>query len=303
MSNDATTSRPAGAPADRMALNQVTIPHSTFAQDVEASVAAGWGGLSVMEPKVPPGQEQELADLLGERGLATAVVMTQVPGFLWDPIFGGPRDPGERLQAMLAGLRRLAPFRPATLLVLTGGVDPDLPDGGRSAIVSGLRAIGEAAGELGMDVALEPTANAPELTTVTTIAGAVELIDEADIKTLGLMVDISNINIWGDDGLLADIRQHGPRINAVQIADRKAEPRSAMDRALPGEGIADYPAILRALDLAGFRGWFDLEVFSDDGTWGNAFPDSLLLMPEADMLRRALDGFDAVWRTAGIDFH
>ena len=62
----------------------------------------------------------------------------------------------------------------------------------------------------------------------------------------------------------------------MQVADWRAVQCFIMDRALPGEGVADFPAILARLEGSGFRGWYDLEAFSDDGVWGTPLEDSLL---------------------------
>ena len=40
---------------------------------------------------------------------------------------------------------------------------------------------------------------------------------------------------------------------------------------LPGDGIADLAAMLGALDAAGWDGLYDLEIFSDNGTFGTAY--------------------------------
>ena len=42
-------------------------------------------------------------------------------------------------------------------------------------------------------------------------------------------------------------------------------------------------ALIAALDAAGWDGLYDLEIFSDDGTFGSAYPDSLWSLPAADM--------------------
>ena len=42
---------------------------------------------------------------------------------------------------------------------------------------------------------------------------------------------------------------------------------------------------------AGYQGWYDFEVFSDDGRWGNDFPDSLWKLPHEVFLQRGYDAF------------
>jgi hypothetical protein len=46
--------------------------------------------------------------------------------------------------------------------------------------------------------------------------------------------------------------------------------------------------------LAGFDGWYELEIFSDDGTYGEAYPDSLYLLGNAELARRGTEAFTKV---------
>jgi len=55
---------------------------------------------------------------------------------------------------------------------------------------------------------------------------------------------------------------------------------------------------MASLIEAGYDGWWELEVFSDDGTFGNDFPDSLWKFPHQELLARAKAAFDDVWAEA-----
>ena len=83
----------------------------------------------------------------------------------------------------------------------------------------------------------------------------------------------------------------------MHVADYRVPTRSWVDRALPGEGVAGIPAILRALDRAGWDGLYDIEIFSDDGTFGDEFPDSLWAAPAEETLQRAQAAFERCWTT------
>ena len=43
--------------------------------------------------------------------------------------------------------------------------------------------------------------------------------------------------------------------------------RSPFDRELPGRGRGVAPGIMATLLRAGYRGWWELEIFSDDEAW------------------------------------
>ena len=64
---------------------------------------------------------------------------------------------------------------------------------------------------------------------------------------------------------------------------------------LPGDGIMDLPLIFGTLEQAGYDGWYDVEVFSDNGLFGDAYPDSLWDVETGLLARRAVDSFRKVW--------
>jgi sugar phosphate isomerase/epimerase len=64
---------------------------------------------------------------------------------------------------------------------------------------------------------------------------------------------------------------------------------------LPGDGVADLPGLLGALEAAGWRGYYDVEIFSDNGAFGDAWPDSLWDVPPEKLARRAKESFERVW--------
>jgi len=66
-------------------------------------------------------------------------------------------------------------------------------------------------------------------------------------------------------GLLDGIRRDAARcIHAVQVSDYKRATMRTMDRALLGQGILPLQAMIRALEDGGYRGWYEIEIISDD---------------------------------------
>jgi sugar phosphate isomerase/epimerase len=71
----------------------------------------------------------------------------------------------------------------------------------------------------------------------------------------------------------------------VHLNDHRDPTRSWCDRVLPGDGIGRVTAFLGALDAGGYDGWLEVEVFSDDGRFGNDFPDSLWKLDPVELVR------------------
>jgi sugar phosphate isomerase/epimerase len=76
------------------------------------------------------------------------------------------------------------------------------------------------------------------------------------------------LDVWHsgwERGLLEAIRRDArPRIHAVQISDYKRATMRTLDRALLGKGILPLRDIFRALEDGSYRGWYEVEIISDD---------------------------------------
>jgi sugar phosphate isomerase/epimerase len=197
----------------------------------------------------------------------------------------GPSDPRERVEAICASIHRLAPFRPSGVVCLTG------PGDDTETVIDGLRVIADEAARAGVRVGLEPVnrIGGEDWTMISSLPEAVELLDEADRPALGIQFD--SWHLWNTPTLLEDIERYSDRFVGVHIADWREPTRGWADRTLPGDGVAG----LRALERAGWDGYYDLEIFSDNGTFGQAWPDSLWDVPAEQLARAGKATFMRSW--------
>jgi sugar phosphate isomerase/epimerase len=231
----------------RVSISQVTTVSASFADDLDAYCAAGADGIGIWEFKLA----EDSLERFRQSGLAAATAVPAVPSILPLPLMEGPADPAERVEAICAGIRRLAPFEPPCMLFLTG------PGDDRAAILEGLRAIADEGRRSGVRVALEPIQRefAHLWTIVSSLDEAAALIDEADAD-IGLMYD--TWHLWREP--LEQIERNRDRIYGVHLADWREPTRNTNDRVLPGDGVIEFGPILEALR---WDGLFDLEIFSD----------------------------------------
>jgi sugar phosphate isomerase/epimerase len=239
--------------------------------------------------KLQDGGDAEALEVLEEFGLGSAVAVPVVPSILPLPLMPGPTDPRARVEAICASLHRLSTFRPSGIVCLTG------PGDDRDAVIEGLRVLGDEATRAGVRVGLEPInrVGGEDWTMITSLPEAAELLDEADHPALGLQFD--SWHLWDTPSLVEDIARYIDRFVGVHIADWREPTRGWADRVLPGNGVADLPAIVGALDRAGWTGYYDLEIFSDNGTFGNAWPDSLWDVPAEELARRGRRALERTW--------
>ena len=281
----------------RVSVSQISTLNSSFADDIRTYRAAGFDGIGVWELKLPvDGRDSEPLDLLAESGLESAAAVPAVPSILPLPLLGGPEDPAERIDAYCRSVERLAAFRPTGLVLLTGTGGGREPDAARSLVVEGLRTIAAVAEQAGVRVGIEPyqRVGGDDWTIVSSIPDAVELIHEAgDPPALGIQFDIWHL--WNTETLYEDIEQEIDRFVGVHVSDVREPTRGWADRVFPGEGQADVPRILGALDAAGWDGFYDIEIFSDDGTFGSAHANSIWALPSNESLGRARAAFEQCW--------
>ncbi len=279
----------------RFSISQVTTLPQGFDDDLGTYAAAGAEGIGLWELKLPRRGDTVTLERVRESGLVVTNCIPAVPSILPMPGFEEPRDPGERVERIEASIRRLAPFEPASIVCLTGAA------GAREALLEGLRSVAEEGERAGVPIGLEPLQPLlqRDWTQATTPEEALALLDEAGTDAVGLVFD--SWNLWNDEDILEDIAEHGDRIVAVHVSDWREPTRSWADRALPGEGSIDLASLVRALDDAGWRGYYDLEIFSDDGSFGDDFEDSLWKADPLEVARRGREGFLAAWDAAMRD--
>jgi len=290
-----------GVAAPALSVSQVTTLTSAFADDFRTYRDAGFEGVGIWELKLAEGGDAEALEQLDASGLASAAAVPNVPSILPLPLLGGPTDPSERLEALCASVHRLAPFHPTGIVCLTGtGAGRD-PDEARATVVDGLRTLAREAESAGVRIGLEPYQrdSGDQWTIVSSIPEAVELIEEAgDPPALGIQFDVWHL--WNSTTLDEDIQREIGRFVGVHVADTHEPTRGWADRALPGDGRADVARVLGLLDDAGWDGLYDIEIFSDNGTFGAAYPDSLWDEPAAELLPRARASFERAWDASKV---
>ena len=280
----------------KFSISQITTLPASFAEDVAAYRDAGADGIGIWEMRLPKGADEEALERLEASGLVSTNAVPQVPSILPLPLFAGPETVDARVDALCRSLHRLAPFRPTSVVCLTGPAGDLARERARALVVEALRTLAHEARGLGIRIGLEPYSRygGEDWTIINTIGDAARLVDEADVEdAVGILFDVWHL--WDQDGLEAEIAQHGERFVGVHVNDWRDPTRGFADRVLPGEGIADVPSILGALDRAGWAGFYDLEIFSDNGTFGEAYPDSLWDVPASELARRGREAFLACW--------
>jgi len=260
----------------KRSLSAISTVQASFAEDAAAYAAAGFDAVGLWEMKLP---DDDIAnvDLLRSHGLAVSNCIPTVPSFLPLAIAGmeGPADPGERLEAICASIRRLAGYEPACVVCLSGPLGDRSEPEGRAIVVDGLRRAATAAAESGVRLGFEPVhpAQYDSAGFVTSLGDALALLDEAGKTDVGLMADTFNLGHEATDDVVAA----SARFTGLHVADELPEPVAGV-RALPARG-GRSAELIAALRHAGWDGTLDVEIFST--------PDAFWALPADEAARQA----------------
>ena len=276
-----------------VSISQVSTLAASFADDLRAYADAGFDGIGIWELKLGEGSDEEAREQLAASGLGSATAVPAVPSILPLPLLPGPEDPG-------SGSRRSAPrctgSRGSSRRRCSASPARRRPGPGeaRAIVVDGLRTLAREAESAGVRLALEPfqREGVENWSLISTLGEAAELIDEVGSNAIGIQFDVWHL--WNSD-VLEELPRYAHLIAGVHVNDWREPTRGWADRVLPGDGAADLPAILSVLEEVGWEGFYDLEIFSDNGAFGNAYPDSLWDLDAAELARRGREAFTQCW--------
>jgi sugar phosphate isomerase/epimerase len=282
----------------RYSVNATSLPHHTVTEAIRDVALTGGAGLGLWERKMTPGEDARVADEMAERGLSATFCVpsthTILPSQIDGP--GAPRDPEERLDALCASIRRLARFDPAAVLIAPGASgDPAHPAGPLAEVMRVLPVLADTAEECGVRIGVELIAHRRG-GTISSLPAMIDVLDAIGRESLGIMFSV--FHSWDEPDLHQNLRRYASRINSVQVCDIRDPERSPFDRELPGRGRGVAPGIIQTLLEAGYDGWWDLEIFSDDGTFGTRLPGSYWAMPPLEFLGQAKEAFDQSYSQA-----
>ncbi len=243
----------------RLSVNQMTTYRWSFDEDVASYLRLGIGAIGVWRQKLTDFGEERGIDLLRESRLT-------VSNLLWAGGFTGGdlRSFRESVDDGLEAIRLAAEMQARCLVVYTGARSGHTQNHARRLLKDALKELLPAAAATGVRLGLEPMhANCGyEWTFLSEPAEALELVESLDSPQLGLVLDTYHLGFqpdWTDW-----IARLTHRTTVVHLADSKQPPDREQNRCRLGEGMIALPAMVAALEGAGFQGFYDLELLGEE---------------------------------------
>ncbi len=256
----------------RISISEGTTWHSSYAEDLYVYRRAGAEGIGIWEWKLPEGQDQQSIALLRASGLTASVCFPAMASFLPTALWPEPPDIDARVDTMCYHVERLSHFQPDFVALVAGRQGGRSPREAGAILRKGLRRVADCARQAGVRLVFEPVRPGPEVL-IGTIPETARLIEDAGVDNVGILADAWHL--WDQPTLREDVSTYRNLLWAVQLGDAHKPIRSFADRVLPGDGGIDLVTYLQVLREVDYDGWYDIELLSDDGTWGNDFPESL----------------------------
>ena len=246
----------------RLCLHTITTKPWGIEEAARNYSVAGVKGITVWRDALAGRDVRQTGNLLREQGLE---IVSLCRGGFFPSV-----EPGKRRAAIDDNRRAIEEaFNLGTdKIVLVCGADPaqSLEDS-RMQIHDGIAAIIPDAGAAGIRLAIEPLhpMYADTRSAINTLMQANNLAEALNSQWAGVAVDV--YHLWWDPALESEIKRCGRNNNLVafHVCDWKSPTNDMLnDRGLMGEGCIPVRKIRSWVEDAGFNGFIEVEIFSNE---------------------------------------
>lgn len=246
---------------NKLCIHTITTKHWSIEEAAENYSKVGVKGISVWRQYLDGRNVAGTGEMLRAHGLE---IVSLVRGGFFPSTSLDARN-----KALAANKKAIdeAAALGAPMIVLVCGADPGQPlEVSRQQIREGIAAILPYAIENGVKLAIEPLhpMYADTRSAVNTLAQANDMAEAIDSEYVGVAADV--YHIWWDPDLEQQLMRCGRNSNlfAFHICDWMSPTVDFLnDRGLMGEGCIPIRKIRGWAEAAGFRGYNEVEIFSD----------------------------------------
>lgn len=249
------------ADLSRCAIHTQTNKPWSLSQCIDAYSAIGVKAISVWRHALEPMGPSEAGRMLRDAGMHVPALVRG--GFFPAVDVKGRQAAIDMNRTCIDEAREIG----AEMVVLVVGAVPGMPlEEGRKQVAEGIVAILDHAQESNVKLAIEPLhpMYAADKSCINRMAEARAVWERIGHPLLGVAVDV--YHVWWDPDLRAEIEWAGRsgKLFGFHVCDWRVDTRNMLtDRGLMGDGCIDIRAIRGWVEQAGFTGYNEVEVFSE----------------------------------------
>lgn len=246
----------------RLCIHTVTTRPWAIEEAAENYAAAGISGITVWTEALEGRNAESMGRMLRNHGLD--IVSYVRGGFFADPDGGVRQKKVDETRRIIEEAAALG----APMVVLVAGASPHQGlEESRKQIREGLENVLPDAEEAGVRLGIEPLhpMYADSRSAINTLAQANDLAESLNSDHVGVVIDV--YHLWWDPSLKVEIARCGRHGNlfAYHVCDWKSPTEHfLLDRGLMGEGVIPLHKIRGWVEEAGFDGYIEVEIFSEN---------------------------------------
>jgi sugar phosphate isomerase/epimerase len=275
----------AGRP-DLCAINTATLGFQTAIDEtIDAIAREGFGGIAPWRREVEDHDVAAIARRIKDAGLA-------VTGYCRSTFIPAPTRSvfNSNIESNRRAISDAATLGAQSFVMVVGGLPEGSKDIGasRAQVAEGIALLLEHARQLGVRLALEPLhpVYAAERSCLTLLSEATDLCEKLEPgqpadPLLGVCLDV--YHVWWDPGLETQIARAGQsnRIFGFHVCDWLIPTTDTLnDRGMMGDGVIDIPRVRRNVEMAGYSGLVESEIFSVANWWKRPIAETLRVCKE-----------------------
>lgn len=259
--------------AQQLSLNTATVREQwDLRQAVEGCARHGFGGISPWRDKLDELGATKAARLIRDAGLSVSGLCR---GGWYTTV---PQLDQKTIDDNKKAVDDAATIGAECLVMVVGGMLPTSKNisAARQLVEEGLAQTLEYARSCGVKIAIEPLhpMYAADRACVNTMRQALDICDRLGAG-IGVAVDV--YHVWWDPEIEAQIERAGEdRLMAFHICDWLVPTNDLLlDRGMMGDGVIDIPHLRKCVEMNGFKGLNEVEIFSANNWWKRD-PDDVL---------------------------
>lgn len=246
----------------RCAIHTMTHKPWSLRECVDACASAGVGAIGVWRNVIEPIGAKEAGRMLRSAGLRAASLVRG--GFFVANEAAARQAAIDANRACIDEAHEIG----AEMIVLVVGATPGVSlEDARKQVADGIAAVLPHATGAGMKLAIEPLhpMYAADKSCVNRMAEARRICERLANPLVGIALDV--YHTWWDPDLQSEIARAGEQgtLFGFHVCDWRVDTRRLLtDRGLMGDGCIDLRTIRGWVEAAGFRGFNEVEVFSEE---------------------------------------